>query len=373
MAVMMQLAIWNAYHLRVVVNLAMAEMKAPSNHSRKVDACPNYEDEYIKEIEGGRFKWSSVDESYIKAGFYAGYLITHVPGGWLADKIGARHVLGTCLAISSLLTFFYPWSLESNSTAVAVAMRVLIGLAQGPIVPSVSTFIQCWVPRHQRSTLGGIAYGGSNLGAITGNIFTGLMIHWTKSWKTPFYIWALFGLTWYLFYIFMVFSRPETHPFITDEEREFLEKEVVKKAKFKVPWKSILSSGPVYALFAGQFGHNYLFFTILTDLPKYMKEILKFNIKKNALYNALPFAFIWISSIISAFLADIVTNKGLLSPLNVRRVWTSFSALAPAVFLVLVIYIGCNRTTSIALYTFAMFLHGPFYSGMKVNVNYITS
>lgn len=372
MAIMMQLALWNAYHLRVVVNIAMAEMKAPTNHSRIVDACPNYKDEYVKGIQGGRYEWSSTQESWILSGFYCGYLFSHLPGGWLADKLGARHVMGFCIITSSIVTFFYPLCIETKSFALAVFMRVLVGLLQGPIYPCLSTFIQCWAPPSQRAFLGGVAYGGSNLGAITGNVLTGYIIQWTQSWKTPFYIWAFFGMTWYVFYLFMVFSRPDSHPFITKEELDYLEKEVPKRAKFKVPWKAIMKSGPNYALIAGQFGHDYLFFTVLTDLPKYMKDILKLNIKQNAVFTALPFLFIWISSILSAYFADFLTNRGIMSVLTARRVWTAFSALIPAALLILVVYIGCNRTMAIIIYSLLMFLHGPFYSGMKVNVNDIT-
>lgn len=372
MAFMMQLAVWNAYHLRVVLNIAMAEMKAPTNHSRKVDACPMYKDEYIKGIEGGRFEWSSTEESWILCGFYCGYLFSHVPGGWLADKLGARHVMGFCIFSSSVVTFFYPLGIQTKSFAVAVLLRVLIGFLQGPIYPCLSTFIQCWVPPSQRGFLGGIAYGGSNLGAITGTVFTGLMIKWTESWETPFYVFALLGMIWYFFYLFMVFSEPKTHPFITQDELDYLDKEIPKRKEFKVPWKAIFTSAPNYALVAGQFGHDYLFFTILTDLPKYMKDILKLNIKMNALYTAVPFFFIWMSSIICAYFADFVTNKKILTVLQARRIWTAFAALVPACLLLLTVYVGCNRPVAIALYSLAMFLHGPFYSGMKVNVNDIT-
>lgn len=368
----MQLAVWNAYHLRVVLNIAMAEMKAPTNHSRIVDACPMYEDEYIKGIAGGRFEWTSTQESWILCGFYCGYLVSHLPGGWLADKLGARHVLGLCILSSSIVTFFYPLGIKTNSLAMAVTLRILVGFLQGPIYPCLSTFIQCWVPPRQRGFLGGVAYGGSNLGAITGTVLTGYMIKWTESWATPFYVWACFGMVWYFFYFFMVFSDPKTHPFITQQELEYLEKEIPKKMKFKVPWKAILTSPPNYALIAGQFGHDYLFFTILTDLPKYMKDILKLNIKQNAVYTAIPFFFIWISSIISAYCADFITNKGILSIINARRVWTAFSALVPAGLLIVTVYIGCNRTVVVIMYALVMFLHGPFYSGMKVNVNDIT-
>lgn len=372
MVVMMHLALLNGYQLRVVVNIAMAEMKTTPNTTRKVDACPMYQEEYIEGMTAGRYEWSSKEESWILGGFYFGYLIGHIPGGWLADKIGARHVMGFCILSSSILTFFYPLCIESESLAVAVFMRIFVGFLQGPMYPCLSAFINCWVPPTQRSFLGSIAYSGSSLGTITGNILTGYIIGWTKSWQTPFYIWPVCALVWYVFFLVMVFSEPGTHPFITKEELEYLEREVPKRMKIKVPWKAIFSSTTMIALIAGQIGHDYLFYTMITYLPKYMKDILKMNIKKNALYTALPFVFKWISSLLCAYIADWVLNRELLSVLSVRRLWTAFSGIVPTCLLILVVYIGCNRTASVILYMLVMFCHGPYFAGHKVNVNDVT-
>ena len=48
--------------------------------------------------------------------------------------------------------------------------------------------------------------------------------------------------------------------------------------KLETPWKSILTSGAVWAICAGHVANNWGFYTMLTSLPSYMKNILKFNI-----------------------------------------------------------------------------------------------
>lgn len=370
MAIMMQFAVLNAYHLRVVLNIAMAELKSPVNYSRKVDSCPMYKDEYIKGIEGRRFEWSSIEKSWILCGFYFGYIFSHLPGGWLADKLGPRHVLGFCLIASAIVTSFYPVAIESNSLAVEILMRVLVGLCQGPIYPCIAAFIQYWVPPHQRSFLGGIAY--SNLGPITGNLLTEHMIGWTRTWKTPFFIWPVCAIVWYVFYLFTVFSIPQNHPFITEKELKYLDKKVPKKLDLKVPWEAIMTSPVTYALISGQFGHNFLYFTILTVLPRHFKDILKLNIKSNVVYTTIPFICVWLSTMTSAYFADFFSNKGILSLLKVRKVWTFLSAMVPALLLVVIMYTGCHRILVLILYCVVMIFKGLFFSGMKVNVNDVT-
>lgn len=47
-----------------------------------------------------------------------------------------------------------------------------------------------------------------------------------------------------------------------------------------VPWSKIAVSLPVWGLVIGQIGHNFGLFMIQTDLPKYMKSVLKFSVSQ---------------------------------------------------------------------------------------------
>lgn len=44
------------------------------------------------------------------------------------------------------------------------------------------------------------------------------------------------------------------------------------------PWRSILTSGPLWGLIICQIGHDWGLFTIISDLPKYMSNVLHFTI-----------------------------------------------------------------------------------------------
>uniref|UniRef100_A0A6P7H5H3 Inorganic phosphate cotransporter n=1 Tax=Diabrotica virgifera virgifera TaxID=50390 RepID=A0A6P7H5H3_DIAVI len=128
----------------------------------------------------------------------------------------------------------------------------------------------------------------------------------------------------------------------------------------------------VWGLLAGQLSHNFIFFTLLTDLPKYLKEILKMNVRANATTTALPFLALWVANIFFAYVADFVTNRNLLSLVVARKLYTSFACIVPSLLLILMVYVGCSRVAAQVLVTVAFFLVGPFFSGMKVNVNDIT-
>lgn len=71
-------------------------------------------------------------------------------------------------------------------------------------------------------------------------------------------------------------GSPEQDPRITPEELEYIQKSirnVSEERTFRtdVPWKRIFTSMPVWAIVVSHFGENWGFYTLLTQLPKYLK------------------------------------------------------------------------------------------------------
>lgn len=44
------------------------------------------------------------------------------------------------------------------------------------------------------------------------------------------------------------------------------------------PWKKLLTSSAVWALIIGEIGHDWGLYTMITDLPKYMSDVMHFKI-----------------------------------------------------------------------------------------------
>ena len=47
-----------------------------------------------------------------------------------------------------------------------------------------------------------------------------------------------------------------------------------------IPWGSILTSVPLWAIVVAHFSYNWTFYTLLTLLPTYMSNILGFSIQQ---------------------------------------------------------------------------------------------
>lgn len=114
-------------------------------------------------------------------------------------------------------------------------------------------------------------------------------------WESVFYITGGIGLVWSIAWFFLVFDSPAQHPRITTEERYEIESKIAEGSggkgvkPSKVPWKAILLSMPVWALIVTHGCSVFGYFTVVNQLPSYMKQVLHFKIKENGLLSSLPY------------------------------------------------------------------------------------
>lgn len=62
---------------------------------------------------------------------------------------------------------------------------------------------------------------------------------------------------------------------------------------------------------------------MVTDLPKYMNDVLKFSIKENGLYSSLPYVVMWLVAQSIGFFSDWLIVRGHMSITNVRKLFTA--------------------------------------------------
>lgn len=90
----------------------------------------------------------------------------------------------------------------------------------------------------------------------------------------------MWSICWFTF----VYETPATHPRISPEERQEIEEAIgtstSKKRPSHVPWGDLLSSHAVWAIIITHGLSVFGFFTVINQLPTFMKQILQFDIKK---------------------------------------------------------------------------------------------
>ncbi|GAB0095292.1 putative inorganic phosphate cotransporter [Sergentomyia squamirostris] len=365
-------AIANAYTMRICLSVAITEM-VKKIHTEEPDGeeyCPvigNGGDE----DSGGEFEWSEELQGVILSAFYWGYVITHLPGGLLAEKFGGKYTLSLGIFSTAIFTLITPVTIEWGGSTALIVLRFLEGLGEGTTFPALSALLAQWIPLKERSKLGALVFGGGLVGTILGNSISGVLLHNIDGWHSVFYFFGGLGCLWFVLFVVLCYSNPESHPFISDEEKAYLKEELGTLERDKnlppTPWRAIFTSGPMLALICAQVGHDWGFFIMVTDLPKYMSDVLKFSIKENGIYSSLPYALMWIVAILTGFLSDWMISRKIFTITAARKWFTGIAAVGPAIFIVAASYAGCDRTLVVILFTIAMGIMGTFYPGMKVN------
>ena len=70
------------------------------------------------------FHWSPETIGYVDSSFFWGYIVTQLPGGFLASKYPANRLFGTAIFLSSCLNLLIPAATLLDAKAVIV-VRVL--------------------------------------------------------------------------------------------------------------------------------------------------------------------------------------------------------------------------------------------------------
>ena len=261
------------------------------------------------------------------------YAASKFLSGRLYDKIGTR--IGFTLSI-------IVWSLAAAFHAVAKGIvslsivRGLLGLGEAGLWPGTVKSNGEWFPVKQRA----LAQGIFNSGASIGNVIAPLIIVFLYAqfgWKSTYIILGLAGLIWVLPWLILnKKTKPEDHPWMTEEERKMLiddriENNVVvvegtkslsvsKILSYKEPWGILLCRffiEPIWWFFAGW-------------MPIYLNS--KFGLSIEEIGNT-----IWISYLIAA--AGSIVG-GLFTEVIIKRTSTDFGRKASIVLGSLLIIIG---------------------------------
>ncbi|XP_066268922.1 sialin-like [Branchiostoma lanceolatum] len=371
LAVLGSFGFFTAYAMRVNLSVAMVAMV---NHTQKAalngseDCVPNVNT--TGQDKPGEFGWDSGEQSIILGAFFYGYIVTQIPGGWLAGRYGGKLVYGLGILCTALFTLVTPVAARADKY-LFIAVRVVQGLGEGVTFPAMHAMWKGWAPPIERSKLITITYSGAHLGTVFSLPISGLLCdHF--GWPSVFYAFGALGCVWFVLWMLMVHNTPEEHPRISYVEREYIQGELRREGttgkNSSIPWLTFATSAPVWAIVLSHFSNNWGFYTLLTDLPTYMKEILLFDLTQAGFLSAVPYLCIWLVIISGGQLADFLRENKFLSTTAVRKVFNCFGLVLPGVFMVATGYVDCSQQVlAIVFLTLSVAMGGLCMSGFNVN------
>ncbi|PHT35868.1 Sodium-dependent phosphate transport protein 1, chloroplastic [Capsicum baccatum] len=277
------------------------------------------------------FHWSPTTVGLIQSSFFWGYLLTQIAGGIWADTVGGKAVLGFGVVWWSVATVLTPIAAKLGLPFLFV-VRAFMGIGEGVAMPAMNNILSKWVPISERSRSLALVYSGMYLGSVTGLAFSPLLIH-KFGWPSVFFSFGSLGTVWFAVWLSKAYSSPLDDPRLRPDEKNFILSSSVSTEPVKsIPWKLILSKPPVWALIVSHFCHNWGTFIILTWMPTYYHQVLKFNLTESGLFAILPWLTMAISANIGGWIADSLVRRGV-SVTVVRKVMQTIGFLGPAFFL----------------------------------------
>ena len=152
---------------------------------------------------------SNVDQAtkgWIMSAFYYGYATSQIPGSWAAQRLGGRRILTFSFIAWSLLCALTPTDVAS-ATVSLVAVRLLIGVAQGLIFPAIHTVLAQWVPPHEKSRSVSLTTSGMYFGASLAMVALPSLVA-TQGPSGVFFLVASLGTAWSLLWARLATDPP---------------------------------------------------------------------------------------------------------------------------------------------------------------------
>ncbi|KAG8325422.1 hypothetical protein J6590_067873 [Homalodisca vitripennis] len=338
----------------------------------KSTLCPNIfmKRETWRHVE--LFDWSEKTQGLIFGSLYWSYMPLQTPMGVAVERLGVRYLLGGGMLLASLCYLLTPIAVINYGAVGFIVTRVIMGVGLAPAYPSLNVILAKWAPPKEKSKLAAIIYAGENLGFIFSMAMSGLILGSAKgNWPVLFYVYGAVSVAWLILWAFFGYDDPATHPFISAEERVYLEDcmphNVTKEELPPTPWLDMAKSLPLWGVLIAQIGHDWGIITIVTELPRYMKQVLHYEIEANGLLNAIPYVAMTVVAVVSGWVSDWILHKNIMSITTVRKVFNSISAAGPALGIVAAMHAGCDSTMVVLMFTLGMALMGFFYSSLAVN------
>ncbi|OQV24940.1 Sialin [Hypsibius exemplaris] len=401
LTILLCLGVFNIYTTRVALSIAIVAMVKPpvvpsSNYSLSakstgyvnrtenqvtiipvlLEICPEpaglSSAKAIGHTKSPRFEWDSTIQGHILGSYFYGYIVAQIPGGWLARRFGGKLPFGLGILIAGILTVITPIASGYHYGAV-IAIRVAEGLSTAICFPALHHLLSKWSPSRERTRMSTLVAAGAPIGNVVVLGVSGFIGDYL-GWEYIFYVYS--GVTGFWFILFQVFvyNSPSEHPGITDDELKLITGSVEKittntdpKPSPTVPWRRILTSLPVWAIVFAHFGQNWGNYTLLTNLPTYMRNILNFELSANGVFSALPHLALWIFSVSSGYASDYLRHHKYLSTTNCRKLFNTVGNLIPAVALITVGYVGCDWVAAVTLLTVSVGFSGLTQSSYQVN------
>ena len=248
---------------------------------------------------------SDAQMGYVFSAFTLAYALFEVPGGWLADRFGARAMLTRIVLWWSAMTAATG---AAGGFASLLALRGLFGMGEAGVMPSITRAFGRWLPLRERGRAFGLTVmAGALGGAATQPLAVALLER--ISWRHAFPVFGAVGLVWAAVWFVWFRDDPREHRGVNAAELAVIGCDAAPAENRRVPWGPLVRSRDLLALCAMYFGAIYGWYFYLTWLPTYLLRARGFDLRAVGWLAALPLLAIAAGSLAGGTASDALARR----------------------------------------------------------------
>jgi ACS family hexuronate transporter-like MFS transporter len=306
----------------------------------------------LKPILEVEFGWSESDFSRIVMAFSAAYAIGLLTMGRLVDFLGTKKGYAIAVIIWSLAGMLHA---VARNIAQFMTVRVVLGIGEAGNFPAAMKVVSEWFPKKEKALATGVINSGASIGVVAALLITPLILNY-YTWKEVFWITGGLGFVWLILWQ-LFYEIPSRQKRISEEELELItsgQEQFETQTSKPLPWKKLLTFPQTWAVVAGKFFIDPIYWFFLFWLPSYFATTFGLDLKKPS----LPLMTIYLATTVGAI------GGGYLSSALVKKGWTTVSARKSTLLMVAIfelMIIGMQFVTdvwvAVAVLSLAVALH----------------
>ena len=263
------------------------------------------------DADGRKLIYATISSIFVLA-----YAFGQAIFGKIFDWVGTRIGFALSIGIWSIATALHALGTGVKSLSL---FRAILGVAEAGNWPGAAKGNAEWFPTKERALAQGIFNSGAAIGGLVSIPIIGFLAIY-YSWQAIFIIVGLVGLLWLIPWMVLVKAPPKKHPWISEEEREYIlsgqKTEAVDSADednaYNPSTAEILSRKQSWAVIIASAAIDPIWWLFVFWIPTYLAEVYSMDVQGIAIYGWVPY----VGAMIGAFFG------GLLSQNRIGAGWS---------------------------------------------------
>lgn len=200
------------------------------------------------------YHWNNEQFALIVIAFRVSYSVGQTISGRIIDRIGTRKGL-------TITVVWY--SLAAMATSLAVGLRsfaffrFLLGAGESANWPAATKAVSEWFPKKERGWAVALFDSGSSIGGAIAPLLVIGLYKYFGGWRPAFVITGTLGFLWLAAWR-LLYHPPETHPRISEQEREMILKDRLDQETAeartgpRLAWKDLIKLPQTWGVIAAR-------------------------------------------------------------------------------------------------------------------------